>query len=184
MKAKEIIQEQDANEAAPMGFMTRLGKTIQSKIPGNFGVAGQAELDVGKRANQLDRAFRQWAIRSGIDLNAVPAADLADFLKQQQMPPVTFSQTMYNLNDEDTLRTFWTKLAQGSYRAAGTGTAPLGQTYGVPSAAGTATNNTTSANTSQNPQNIANNINVNDVAGLINALIKKFPNHPYFNKQP
>jgi hypothetical protein len=133
MRIVELTEGKELDEASPMGLLSKLGRKIQSYVPGGTGEAGKAHLDVGNRANQLNNAFSNYAIRAGINLNNVPKKELQDFLSQQQLPAIKFNQNSYNLKDKEQAKNVWYSIAQAAYRQTGSAyNAPAyGQQYGT-----------------------------------------------------
>ena len=169
MRADEIIVESARlKEAPPAGFIDRFGNYIQSLTPGigstlkNIKTAGQAALDVGEKANELEKDFRIWAERSGLDLNNITKSQLDHYWSQRDLPKVNITKPSYNFNDSNVNKNFWTKVSQASFMGSSPNTQPPTQTgsqigqYSV--------------------NNIVSNIDPNDIKPLLNALVKKYPN--------
>lgn len=128
MRINEIEQ---LNEA-PMGFMSKLGRKLQSYVPGTTGATGQAHLDVGNRANEIEKLLQPYVIRIGQNLQNVPASTIDTFLKIQKLPSIQHTQKSYNLNDKNTAKNLFYNIAQQSYSQAGMqGALPIGSTYGT-----------------------------------------------------
>ena len=128
MRINEIEQ---LNEA-PMGLMSRLGKKLQSYIPGTTGATAQAHLDVGNRANEIEKLLQPYIVRIGQNLQNVPASTIDTFLKLQKLPNIKHTQQSYNLKDQNTAKNLFYNIAQQSYSQAGMqGTTPIGSTYGT-----------------------------------------------------
>lgn len=138
MKISDLVESKEqVNElgGAPMGIMSRIGTGIAAKLGSK---TAQATMDVGKRANELDQAFKSWALRSGIDLDRVKQQEIKAFLRQQGLPVVPLRQPLYNLNDPEQNKTLWTVLSQTIFKKGGSTatTQPLGQKYGLGSDGG------------------------------------------------
>lgn len=135
MKINEVFDQSTLNElgTTPMGIGSRMAAGIQSKLPGGWGRSGAAALDVGKRANELHKKFQNWALRTGVDMSNVSAADVDQFTGAEGLPKIDHGGvTSYNLNDPAETKELWTKASQGSFRASGvSGGRPLGQQFGV-----------------------------------------------------
>ena len=128
MRINEIEQ---LNEA-PMGFMSKLGRKLQSYVPGTTGATGQAHLDVGNRANEIEKLLQPYIVRIGQELENVPASTIDTFLKLQKLPKIKHTQQSYNLKDQKTAKNLFYNIAQQSYSQAGMqGTQPIGSTYGT-----------------------------------------------------
>jgi hypothetical protein len=141
MKINEVLtnDSEEIDEATPFG----LGSRMKSAVMGKLGsTSAQAQGDVGKRANDLYKAFEYYASRSGVQMNSVPKATLAKWLTSQglptALPPAFKTVPVLNLTDKNTSTALWTGLAQGAYGAqmGSTGGAPgqatFGQQYGIP----------------------------------------------------
>lgn len=135
MQIKELIsltETKQVNELGltPMGIGSRLAKGAMAKLGSK---TAAAQLDVGKRSNELNTNFRQWALRSGIDLAKVKKQELDDFFQQQRLPAMPLKKQVYNLNDKATNAALWNAVSQNAFKAGGAvgGSAPLGQQYGV-----------------------------------------------------
>jgi len=142
MRIDEVVMNDadELNEAAPVG----IGSRIKSAVMGKLGsTKAQAQGDVGKRANDLYKAFEYYASRAGIQMNSVPKATLTKWLTSQGLPialPPSFKPVpVLNLTDKNTSTALWTSLAQGAYGAqmgqtgGPAGQATFGQQYGIPS---------------------------------------------------
>lgn len=114
----------------PMGIGSRLATGAMAKLGSK---TAAAKLDVGKRSNELNTAFRQWALRSGIDLTKVKKQELQSFFQQQRLPDMPLKKSVYNLDDKATNAALWNAVSQNAYRAGGPtgGSEPLGRAYGV-----------------------------------------------------
>jgi ribosomal protein L20A (L18A) len=135
MKLNDILNESQVNElgTTPMGIGSRLVKGAMAKLGSG---KAEAELDVGKRANILEKTFSAWARRSGLRLDRVSISEVDDFLNINGLPPVNHNRIkFYDLTDSDMTRLLWTKVAQASYRAGGSDMG-LGGRFNVPMASG------------------------------------------------
>jgi hypothetical protein len=139
MKIDEITAEnQKLDEANPYGLMQRAGSAIMGKLGST---SAQASGDVGKRSNELYNGFKNWALRSGVDMKAVPKLTLTKWLASQRLPtklpPTLAPLPLLNLEDPNVSKTLWTALAQGAYGAARqpASSPTLGANYGIPPAA-------------------------------------------------
>lgn len=133
MKISELIENtEQVNELGmtPMGIGQRMATGALAKLGST---TAAANLDVGKRANELNTTFRQWALRSGINLSSVPQKDIQTFMKQQGLPSMPMRQSIYDLNDKATNSALWKAVAQNAYKSSGSAatSAPLGQKYNV-----------------------------------------------------
>jgi len=141
MRIDEVVMNdaEEIDEATPYGYGYNRMKTA---VMGKLGsTAAQAQGDVGKRANELYKAFEYWAGRAGTRMDQVPKADFIKWVTAQGIPavlPPEFKTVPFlNLTDKATSTAIWTKLAQGAYGAqmGPTGGAPgqatFGQKYGI-----------------------------------------------------
>lgn len=138
MKIDQILSENDLNElgATPMGFMSKAASTIGSKLGS---VSSAAKLDVGKRANELYGQFRNWALRAGVDMSAVPVDMIEKWLSgPTQKFPAKFIDlgspgTVYDLTKTGPNGTgVFTKISNKAWELGKQGTAtPLSSKYGV-----------------------------------------------------
>ena len=136
MKIDEFATEtQQLDEANPYGLMQRAGSAIMGKLGST---KAQASGDVGKRANELYAGFKNWALRTGVDMTMVPRQKLSQWLTSQnipgKLPPTLRALPTLDLEDPEVSKTLWTALAQGAYGAAGlpAGRPTLGANYGIP----------------------------------------------------
>lgn len=142
MKINEVLtnDSEEIDEATPFG----LGSRMKSAVMGKLGsTSAQAQGDVGKRANDLFKAFEYWAGRAGTPMNQVPKADFIKWVTAQGIPaawsPEYKTVPVLDLTDKAVSTAIWTKLAQGAYGAqmGPTGGAPgqatFGQKYGIQS---------------------------------------------------
>ena len=136
MKINEFASDrQHLEEANPYGLGSRLKSAVMGKLGSK---KAQASGDVGKRANELYASFNDWALRSGVNMQAVPKKQLVSWLTSQGLPgklPAAYAtMPTINLEDPATSTAVWTGLAQGAYGAApivAPGTATLGANYGL-----------------------------------------------------
>jgi hypothetical protein len=130
MRINEILLENQLDElgATPMGAMSRIGQGVMAKLGSS---TAQAKLDVGTRANELANAFKQWALRTGINLKQVPKEDLLSFFTQQQLPPISLTQSIYDLTNPEMSKKVWSSVSQNAFKGGGLASAPLGQQYGI-----------------------------------------------------
>lgn len=59
MRLNEILIEQQLDEK-PMGFLSKMGNKIASKLPGDMGDTAQGKLQSGQEANELKKQFMQY----------------------------------------------------------------------------------------------------------------------------
>lgn len=177
MRADEIIVEfARLKEAPPSSFLDRFGNYIQSLTPGigsrlsNIKTSGQAALDVGEKANELEKDFRLWAERSGLDLNNITKTQLDHYWSQRDLPKVNITKPSYNFNDSNVNKNFWTRVSQASFM----GNAPTTQSGTQPATQLATQSGSQIGQYSVN--NIVSNIDPNDIKPLLNALVKKYPN--------
>lgn len=134
MKISDLISENTETISelgtTPMGLGQRMATGALAKLGST---TAQANLDVGKRANELEKTFRQWALRAGISLDMAPKTELEKFFQQQGLPAMPLRQNMYDLTDPTTSKEVWKAVAQNAYKSGGSAatSAPLGQKYGV-----------------------------------------------------
>ena len=136
MKITEFATEnRQLDEANPYGMMKRAGNAIMGKLGST---KAQASGDVGKRANELYTGFKNWALRTGVDMTMVPRQKLSQWLTSQnipgKLPPTLRALPTLDLEDPEVSKTLWTALAQGAYGAAGqaAGRPTMGANYGIP----------------------------------------------------
>jgi len=135
MKLNDILTEGQVNElgTTPMGIGSRLLKGTMAKLGSS---KAAADLDVGKRANILEKTFSAWARRSGIRLDGASPSDIDDFLSTNGLPPINHGGvSYYDLTDSETTKLLWTKVAQASFRAGGSNKG-LGGRFNVPVGSG------------------------------------------------
>ncbi len=135
MKINEVFDQDTINElgTTPMGIGSKMWAGVKSKVPGSIGRSGAAALDVGKRSNELNKKFQNWALRTGVDMTNVAAADVDSFLASEGLPKFNHAGiTSYNLKDPGENKELWTKVSQQSFRASGVGGGQqLGQQFRV-----------------------------------------------------
>jgi hypothetical protein len=84
MKINEILSESSqTNEAAPMGFLQRMGQKILSKVPGQVGAQAQGKLSTGTHANRLFKQYQTWLGAAGE--TSTPAA-LKSWMTTNRLP--------------------------------------------------------------------------------------------------
>jgi hypothetical protein len=140
MKLNELITESDVTElnAAPMGLMKKGLHSLGSKL----GVSSSAaKLDVGNRANELFKNFKNWAIRSGVSLDAVPADKLNFWLTNVQKFPKNFIDqgapgTVFDLTKSgpvygNTGSDIFVSIANKSFEKGASSGQPLSSKYGL-----------------------------------------------------
>lgn len=140
MKIHDIITEsndQQVNEigATPQGLIKRATSSVKAALGSQ---TGQAQKNIGARANELYRSFREYALNSGYDMKAMDPKVLSSWLKNQQLPKIdlsTFGAGPIDLTDPQTSKNVWNSAATGSYRVSWAkgkpGTQPLGFKYGT-----------------------------------------------------
>lgn len=136
MKQPMKKESVEVDEAQPMGFMSKMGHTVASKLGSK---TSAAKLDVGNRANEIFSAFRDMALRSGIDLKAVTTKDLAAWFKKQGLPTPNLGapDLTYDLTNKEVMQGIFKGTAQKAFGAATPTQAPLGAKFGIsPSAVG------------------------------------------------
>lgn len=141
MRIDEVVMNDadELDEATPVGIGSRLKSAVMGKLGST---KAQAQGDVGKRANDLYKAFEYYASRAGVQMNSVPKATLTKWLTSQglptTLPPAFKTVPVLNLTDQNTSTTLWTGLAQGAYGAqmsqtgGPAGQATFGQQFGIP----------------------------------------------------
>lgn len=85
MKIYDILIENDDIDEAPMGFSSKIGNKILSKIPG-AGSSAKARLAVGNDANTMKKDLVAWMSGSGIKKGTLLIDDFKDFLGQKGLP--------------------------------------------------------------------------------------------------
>lgn len=129
MLIREVVTESKIEEKAPTGLI----KQGWNKLKGALGSAkGKAGADVGTRANEIYKNFRDWGLRSGVDMKAAPVTDLQQWFKTQNLIfPQQFAKAKFvNLTDKTVSSKFWTAAAQSAYKQ-GASQGDLGSTYGL-----------------------------------------------------
>lgn len=131
MRVNEILVEgKKLDEKAPVG----LGSKLKAGIKSAFGSAsGKAQKDVNTRATEIFKKFQDWALRGGVDMNAVPAKDIQGWFKTQNLvfPQDYKSAKFLNLNDKATSTKFWTGAASAAFKGGAQVGADLGSGYGL-----------------------------------------------------
>lgn len=132
MLIREVITESKVVEKAPVGIF----KQGFNKLKGALGSAkGKAATDVGARANEIYKNFRDWGLRSGVDMKAAPAADIKSWFKTQNLifPKQFASAKFINLTDKKVSSQFWNAAATSAFKGAGNQGSDLGGQYGLAS---------------------------------------------------
>lgn len=135
----------EVDEAQPMGFMSKMGHKMASKLGSK---SSAAALDVGNRANDIFNSFRDVAMRSGVDLKAVTAKDLTAWFKKQGLPaPNLGAPTLtYDLTNKQTIQDVFKGAAQKAFGASPAGAGQLGAKFGLtPADVASASGGTSSA---------------------------------------
>lgn len=136
MKLYEILAEsKEQIDEAPMGMLSRAGHTIASKLGSK---TSAAKLDVGTRANEIFDAFRDYALRAGVDLKMVSTKQLSDWFKKQGLPaPNLGAPTLtYDLTKGKTVQDIFNKVSQNAFAKGQSTGAPLGQQYNIKQSGG------------------------------------------------
>lgn len=133
MKINDIISESidSQNEAAPMGILAKAGHKVASALGSK---TSAAKLDVGTRANEIFNSFKDYALRTGVDLSAVDAKILKNWIKSQGLPVPSLDPavTVYDLNNKQNIQKVFTGASQQSFaKAAPAAGSQLGGKYGI-----------------------------------------------------
>lgn len=130
MLIKEVLTESQVSEKAPVGFI----KQGINKLKGALGSAkGKAATDVSARANEIYKNFRDWGLRSGVDMKSAPVTDIQSWFKTQNLifPKQYAGSKFLNLTDKATSSQFWTAAATSAFKGAGSSGTDLGGQYGL-----------------------------------------------------
>jgi hypothetical protein len=158
MRITDVMTEQQISElgGAPAGLMSQ----GWNKTMGALGSkTAQAATDVGTRSNEIYNSFRDWALRSGVDMKATPVPTIKKWLTSQNLPgkipPELATAGILDLTDQRISTQLWKAVAQGAYGSAMSGGRPqgtpsLGNRYGTSTPAPTG-----SGGSSQNFSSIA-----------------------------
>lgn len=131
MRINEILVEsKKLDEKSPVG----LGAKLKAGIKSAFGSAsGKAQKDVNTRATEIYTKFQDWALRSGLDMNAMPAKEIKGWFKQQNLiyPKDFAAVNVLNLGDKNTSTKFWQGAASAAFKSGAQAGAGLGSGYGL-----------------------------------------------------
>lgn len=138
MKINEIILEDRVDELGPWfgGPASGLKGLATSALGALGSTTAQAATDVNKRTNEIFQAFKNWALRAGINMKLANVKDINKWLQSQGLPTTNTlgpPQTAYDLTNQTVALDIFKKLAQTAFKAKGAtgmGT-PLGQQYGL-----------------------------------------------------
>jgi hypothetical protein len=83
MKVYDIISESVEVDEAPMGFMSKIGNKLKSKIPGEIGSRAAGSLEAGTEANSVKKELAGYMGRAGIAKGQLTMQAFMTFMTQK-----------------------------------------------------------------------------------------------------